>query len=257
MELTLGVNISIVIATFNSGSTLGDTLASILHQTYDDFEVIIVDGGSLDTTLEVVANFADERFRVVSERDHGVYDALNKGCSLASGNWLYVLGSDDVLNGPDALGSIALDLSDSASLVYGGVCSNFLGKRGKVISFPEPTELMRRFNFAPPLFHQGVFLRKQVFDDLKGYNLDYGVHADFDFMCRAALSGYKFARSNCCVALYNARGISGASFRKYFRNTLEMVVILRANGRFNTNWLLRLLKTTYYPFLQAWVSRQF
>jgi glycosyltransferase involved in cell wall biosynthesis len=249
------LNISIVIATYNSESTLGDTLSSIIGQTYEDFEVIVVDGGSVDATLDIIDSFADKRFRVVSEPDHGVYDALNKGCSMAAGIWLYVLGSDDVLNGPDALKSIAFDLTDPASVVYGGVCSNFLGERGKVISFPEPPELMKRFNFAPPLFHQGIFLRKQVFDDLNGYNLDYSVHADFDFMCRAALSDYEFSRSNCCIALYNARGISGASFRKYFRNSWEMVTILRANRRLNINWLLRLLKTAYYPFLQACVGR--
>ena len=91
--------VSIIIATYNSEKTLRRALDSVLNQTYQDWECIVVDGASKDNTIEIVKEYVskDTRFRYVSEPDHGIYDAFNKGWKIAKGEWVMYLGSDDRL----------------------------------------------------------------------------------------------------------------------------------------------------------------
>ena len=89
--------VSIIIATYNSGKTLRRALDSVLNQSYQDWECIVVDGASKDNTIAIVKEYVkkDSRFRYISEPDHGIYDAFNKGWKMAKGEWVMYLGSDD------------------------------------------------------------------------------------------------------------------------------------------------------------------
>src|ERR1700722_16529958 len=89
--------LSIIIPTYNSQNTILTALQSIVKQSFDDFEIIIVDGLSNDDTVTIVKNFQDDRIKIISELDNGIYDAMNKGIDRAKGDWLYFLGSDDRL----------------------------------------------------------------------------------------------------------------------------------------------------------------
>lgn len=108
------MKISVITATFNSAATLPDTLASVVAQTYPDVEHIIVDGASTDSTLTIVEHYrsAYERggktLRVVSERDRGIYDAMNKGISMATGTLVGLLNSDDYFTSPDVLARVLM-----------------------------------------------------------------------------------------------------------------------------------------------------
>src|SRR5688572_23331397 len=88
---------SIIIPTLNSEAHIRRSLESVLHQSFPNFEILIVDGLSVDQTLSIVQQENDARITTYSEKDHGIYDAMNKGITLAKGKWLYFLGSDDVL----------------------------------------------------------------------------------------------------------------------------------------------------------------
>ena len=91
--------LSIIVASYNSGKTIQKALESILMQTFQEWECIIVDGVSMDNTLEIIKQYVlkDNRFRYVSEPDNGIYDAFNKGWMMAKGEWIHYLGSDDYL----------------------------------------------------------------------------------------------------------------------------------------------------------------
>lgn len=91
--------VSIIIATYNSEKTLRRALDSVLNQSYQDWECIVVDGASKDNTIGIVKEYVkkDSRFRYISEPDHGIYDAFNKGWKMAKGEWVMYLGSDDRL----------------------------------------------------------------------------------------------------------------------------------------------------------------
>ena len=92
-------DVSIIIATYNSERTIKRALESVMNQTYQNWECLVIDGNSKDKTIEIVNNFVklDSRFRYISESDNGIYDAFNKGWQKAKGKWIYYLGSDDWL----------------------------------------------------------------------------------------------------------------------------------------------------------------
>ena len=118
--------ITIIIPTFRAAKTLRATLDSVLCQDFRDFEVLVLDGGSDDGTAAIVDQAADDRIRFVSQRDKGVYDAMNKGIAAARGVWLYFLGADDLLYAPGVLSSIfsaGARSHEDADFLYGDVVS--------------------------------------------------------------------------------------------------------------------------------------
>ena len=113
--------VSIIIAAYNAGPTIEKALCSVEKQSFQDWECLIIDGMSQDDTIQKVKYFADKdnRFRVFSEPDKGVFDAFNKGWQKAQGEWIYYLGSDDELL-PDGIKSL-MEYADGVDLVYGGI----------------------------------------------------------------------------------------------------------------------------------------
>ena len=113
--------VSIIIATYNSEKTLRRALDSVLNQSYQDWECIVVDGASKDNTIGIVKEYVskDARFRYISEPDHGIYDAFNKGWKMAKGEWVMYLGSDDEYT-KDGI-KVLMENSDGADVVYGNV----------------------------------------------------------------------------------------------------------------------------------------
>ena len=119
------MKISVITATYNSAATIRDTMESVLQQTYQDFEHIIVDGASADETLSIVESFApryEGRLRVISEPDSGIYDAMNKGVALATGDVVGLLNSDDFYTSHDVLSAVADAMTDTTcDAVYGDI----------------------------------------------------------------------------------------------------------------------------------------
>ena len=114
---------SIIVPTLDSEVTIGACLSNVLGQTFSDVEVVVTDGLSTDATVEIVAERAraDPRVRWDSARDQGIYDAMNRGMSLARGQWLYFMGSDDVLAAPDTLARVASQARGHHRVMYGSV----------------------------------------------------------------------------------------------------------------------------------------
>lgn len=167
---------SVIIPTYNSEKTIRECLNSILEQSYPEFEVLIMDGASKDGTLNIVRSLDDSRIRVYSERDKGIYDAMNKGIRLAKGEYLLFLGSDDALYSSDTLGHVISGLGDY-DIVYGNVYSTrFDGLYdGK---FSETKIAVRN------ICHQSIFYKKTVFDVVGNFNLKYKSNADYDHNLR-------------------------------------------------------------------------
>ena len=118
------MKVSIITVTFNSGQTIADTLESVLRQTYSDIELIVVDGLSTDNTMEIVRQFEPKfggRMRWISEKDRGIYDAMNKGLALATGDVVGILNSDDFFSADDVVERMVGEFSDDVDLVYGDI----------------------------------------------------------------------------------------------------------------------------------------
>lgn len=197
--------VSIIIATFNSAATLKNSLESIIRLNFNDWECIIVDGCSSDATIETVKVYSskDTRFHFISEKDDGIYDALNKGINMSVGEWIYVLGSDDEVtsNGIGELLSIAEDTDD---IVYGNVYCKYSNGHIRQSLSKSPKTLKHRMCAC----HQGMIMKKNTIVQLGGFNCKYKILADFDLIQRAYLSGFHFKKSEVFVAIFSHGGLS-------------------------------------------------
>jgi glycosyltransferase involved in cell wall biosynthesis len=177
--------VTIVIPTFNSGDALGRCLDSVLGQSFPGWEIVAVDGGSTDGTVELLeaTSQRDPRVRFVSGPDRGVYDAMNKGVQLAFGEWILFLGSDDSLYSGDVLERIQPHLQPNLELVYGDVRihGDVPWSTGAEIYDGEfdSAKLLER-----NISHQCIFYRHEVFTRFGGYSLRYRVWADWEFNAR-------------------------------------------------------------------------
>ncbi|WP_456103311.1 glycosyltransferase family 2 protein [Prevotella sp.] len=184
------MKISIITATYNSEKTLQDTLDSVLRQDYNDIEHILVDGASTDTTVDIIRNYASttdkHAVRWVSEKDHGIYDAMNKGIAMATGDVIGILNSDDYFTSADVLSRLIKPFSDAAvEAVYGDI--HFIHDKNpdkitRYYSSKMFSPLWLRFGFMPA--HPSLYVRKAVYERVGLYKLDYKIGADFEMVVR-------------------------------------------------------------------------
>lgn len=175
--------ISLITVVYNGASLIGDTLRSGVSQTYRPVELVIVDGASTDKTLEVAREFASHVGTLISEKDNGIYDAMNKGIKAARGEWIYFLNAGDAFFDDKVLEEIFTrrDLND-VDLIYAKVQTrneptgiNYVA--GKPITFSH-------FYSTYPICHQATFTRRSAFDKVGLYNTKYKLAADTEWFAR-------------------------------------------------------------------------
>ena len=183
------MKISVITATFNSGKTVRDTIESVLRQTYKDIEYIIVDGKSKDDTLEIVRSYESqfgERIRYVSEPDKGIYDAMNKGIAMATGDIIGILNSDDFYTSDDVLEQVARVMSDAeVDAVYGDVHYVNDDHLDKCVRYYTSRPFHRswmRFGFMPA--HPSFYCRRKIYEKYGVFDTSYKVAADFENLLR-------------------------------------------------------------------------
>ena len=174
---------SIIVPTLNAVTTLRVCLDSIARQTCSDFELVVVDGGSTDGTLDIANSFAPDlgaRLKIHCGTDKGAYDAMNRGVGLATGTWLLFLGGDDDLYEATTLARVAAFIGEHgpSDLVYGDVIMRSTSSR-----YDGAFDLDRLL-FKKNICHQSIFYRRELFDSIGPYNLRYRVYADWDFNIR-------------------------------------------------------------------------
>ena len=195
------VRISVVTATKNSVDTLAECLASVYQQSYVHREHIIIDGGSTDGTLAELEASRAHLDLLISEPDQGIYDALNKGLARASGDVIGFLNSDDLYADPHVLRRVAAAFADpDVEAVYGDLLYVKRRDPGQVIRY------WRSCAYSPPLLRMGwmpphptLYLRREVFDRIGGFNQAYRIAADYDLMLRLLrqLQGRPLCQDRC------------------------------------------------------------
>lgn len=173
--------VSIIIPTFNSSLTIAETIQSIINQTYSNIEVLVMDGLSEDATCQIVKEFVVKYsfITLVSEKDQGVYDAMNKGIHLSRGDFLYFMGSDDVFFEKDTLEKMTNQIEVDDDFIYG----NVMFKNNKQI-YSGKSSINKLINQQISICHQAIFYSRQTFKICGKYNLKYFIHADYDFNIR-------------------------------------------------------------------------
>ena len=178
--------ISVVVATLNCRDTIDRCLASICGQSYQHREVIVIDGGSHDGTLERLAHWQPQLTRVISEPDEGLYQAWNKGVRAARGEWICFLGGDDVFHAPDALACLAgAAARTEAPVVYGRM--NLVAASGAVAqTVGRPWKQAKRAflqGFMIP--HPGTLHHRNLFERYGAFDESYRTAGDYEFLLRA------------------------------------------------------------------------
>ncbi|WP_421796993.1 glycosyltransferase family 2 protein [Haliscomenobacter sp.] len=254
------MKISIVTPAFNSAKTIRHTIESVARQTYSNVEYIIVDGGSQDATAKIVAQYPDVVDLFISEPDHGVYDAMNKGIRAASGDIIAILNSDDFYIHSHVLAQIATTFQESgADSVYGDLQYVDQHNPHKVIRHWESGAFQRRSFLAgwmPP--HPAFFVKRAIYQRHGLFNLSLKSSADYELMLRFL---YKYQVSAAYVpdVLVRMRvgGLSNATWRSRLRANREDQAAWKINGikpRFYTTILkpLRKLRQFYsHPYQRS------
>ena len=224
------MKISIITITYNSAATLQHALDSVLSQTYPDIEHVLVDGASKDGTRELIEKYAREHANVrwVSEKDGGIYNAINKGIRMATGDIIGFLHSDDQLYSADSIEQVAEAFESShAGVVYGDLqyCKGGrVVRRWKSNAF-SPRSL--KFGWMPP--HPTVYVRREVYQQVGEYDEWFSIAADYDMMLRIFKTGYRTHYIPSVLVSMETGGASNRSTRARLSKTQEDCIALRKN----------------------------
>ena len=183
------MTISIITATYNSAATVRDTFVSILSQSFKDYELVVVDGASKDETMDIIREYEprfEGRMRWVSERDGGIYDAMNKGISRATGDVIGILNSDDFYTSDDVLETVAIALDGSdIDAVYGDIHYVNDGELDKCVRYYSSAGFKReRMMQGWMPAHPSFYCRREVYQKYGLFDTSFKVAADFEQLLR-------------------------------------------------------------------------
>ena len=180
------MKVSIITGTYNSAKTIKDTIVSVLSQTYTNIEYIIIDGVSKDNTLDIVNSYGVKITKVISEKDKGIYDAMNKGVSLATGDIVGILNSDDFFTDNRVIERVVESFKNNdLDAVYGDihfVNDNDLNKTVRYYSSRIFRPSLMRLGFMPA--HPSFYVRRECYNKYGLFDLSYKIGADFELLLR-------------------------------------------------------------------------
>lgn len=215
--------ISIIIPSFNSEKTIEKCIKSILNQTYQNTEIIIIDGCSTDQTLNIIKKY--KKINIISEPDKGVYDAFNKGIKISTGQWLYFMGSDDFLFDKDVLKNIFKNKNYSS---YKLIIGKIIYDNSRVNKSYYNWTLF----FRNSVHHQACFYKKTLFKNFL-YDLNFKVCADYELNLVSYLKNYKTLKIDAIISDVYTGGISGDV---KLVNYIELLKILKKHNKYYLFW---------------------
>ena len=223
------LKITIVTVSYNSAATIADTLRSVAGQSHRDIEHIVIDGVSSDATLAVVREQGSHIAQLVSEPDRGLYDAMNKGLALASGDFVGFLNSDDMLEGPQSIALLAAAAARGRDIAFGDLVyvkqhqTNLVVRRWRSTEFK--TERLR-YGWMPP--HPSFYVRRSLASALGGFDTSLRIAADYDFMLRCLTRpGVSAEYIPQVLVRMRLGGASNASLRAVASKSREDLQVIR------------------------------
>jgi glycosyltransferase involved in cell wall biosynthesis len=237
------MKISIITVTYNSAATLRDTLQSVNSQDYTDIEHILVDGGSTDSTVDIIKSFPHVQ-KWVSEKDKGLYDAINKGIQMAGGDVIGILNSDDFFPSKHIVSKIARAFADNkVEAVYGDIAFVRPENLNKVIRLYSSKKFTpRRFAFGYMPAHPSFYVKKECYAKLGCYKYDYKIAADYELLMRFIYKN-KITHHYIPEILVYMRtgGVSNKNILSRYTLNKEIIRACKENG-VNTNMAVLSLK---------------
>ncbi|MEJ7820908.1 MAG: glycosyltransferase family 2 protein [Chitinophagaceae bacterium] len=226
------MKVSVITVCYNSSATIETTIKSVLVQTYSNREYIIVDGGSTDGTLDIIKKYP--LLKVVSESDRGVYDAMNKGIRLATGDVIGILNSDDIYQDNEVLSDVVTRFNSNSALdiLYGDLVYVKKNDTNKVVRKWESKSYFKNFfeyGNVPP--HPTLFVKKHVYKEVGFFNIRYKLAADYEFMLRV-FKKHRFESKyiNRVMVKMRLGGATNKSLKNILNGNKEILCAWRNNG---------------------------
>lgn len=227
--------ISIITVVYNGGQFLEETMQSVINQTYDNIEYIIIDGGSTDGTLDIIKKHEDRIDYWVSEPDKGIYDAMNKGIDVASGEWINFMNGGDIFFNKDTLKDIFRNYKDFSNIdiLYGDLQVDY-GSFKRIVRIKKLQDIWKGMVFS----HQSSFISAKYHKNNK-YTLTYNIAGDFEFFYNAFCGKRVFRYINEIIATNSIEGVSD----------INRLQTLRQQNRIINSYNYSMQKNLYFIFL--------
>ncbi len=228
--------ISVTTVSLNAGKDIESTINSILNQSFTDYEYLIIDGGSVDATIEIAKrytkNFLEKgiSYRIISEKDEGIYDAMNKAAKYANGEWIIYINAGDALFDSTVLERLSSEIADDLDVIYGDAVlldhNKYKLLKAKSLEF---------FKYSNPICHQASLTKTDIVREYS-FRKEYEIAADFDSFLRVYLSNANaFKKLNYTFSIFLLGGIS----KDVFKREKEFNFSRKRNG----------LKRVFFPHL--------
>lgn len=202
--------VSIITVVYNSVGTVEQTIQSVLNQSYRDIEYIVIDGLSTDGTQDIVKKYRDAIAFFVSEKDHGIYDAMNKGIQKATGDIVGIINSDDWYAENAIEKIVDYFMQNEADVVYGKVVDIYQDGRESLIGEKKLSNMW----FQNTLHHPSVFVKRNIYEGMGAFDTKYKISADYDLLLRFYSKGAKFGYIDDVIAYFRIGGISSTRKRQ-------------------------------------------
>ncbi|MFC0517973.1 glycosyltransferase family 2 protein [Mucilaginibacter angelicae] len=216
--------LSVITIVYNNVRDIERTISSVVNQTYTNIEYVIVDGQSNDGTLQIIEKYKDRIAKFISEKDEGIYDAMNKGLALATGDYVIFMNSGDEFYDSETVAAVFAS-GDDADIYYGETemiadDGSSLGQR----RHKAPAKFTwRGFKYGMSISHQAIYIRRSMTEP---YDRRYQLSSDIDWIIRAAKKAKKIVNVNRYVAKYL---IGGMSKKKHRQSLIERFDIMKRN----------------------------
>ncbi len=241
--------VSVITVCYNSEKTIKDTLESVLSQNYRRIEYILIDGKSNDETISIIKSYENKFiekeiiYKWISEHDNGIYDAMNKGILMATGDIIGIINSDDWYES-EAVSKIVAKMEKRIDIYYGNL-KIYENEELKYIQIPdEGLEKLKKGMIIP---HPTVFVRKEVYKKIGLFSTEYKIVSDWDFLLRAYLFGFEFLRIDENIANFRLGGESYVFSNKYINEKNQVRKNNFLGNRLDFYYILDRLKIFFLP----------
>lgn len=227
------MKISIITVCFNSAKTIRDTIESVLSQDHSDIEYIVIDGGSSDGTVEIILEYQSKIAKFVSEKDRGIYDAMNKGISLATGDVVGILNSDDVyISSTTVFELMGVMNHKNADCVFADLIIVDPRNMKKVLRYYDSSKFKTtKFRFGWMPAHPTFFVKRRVYEKVGLFSLKYKIAADYEMLIRILhVHQFKYAYLPKPVVKMLAGGASSSGLSRNWVLNKEIVLACKENG---------------------------
>ena len=230
------MKVSIITVSYNAENTIENTINSVLKQSYNNIEYIIIDGNSKDSTMKIVNRYKGSITKIVSENDKGIYDAMNKGIKISSGDIIGILNADDVYFNDNVIEKKISVFKNNKKI--NGCYSNliYISKYNKKIvrNWISEKFLYKKIKYGWTIPHPTLFLRKQVYKDYGLYDLNFGNAADYEFILKIILDKEIDIEY---IDFFSVKMLTGGSSNKSIKNIfLQNIKILNALDKHNIRY---------------------